>query len=503
MGRLVGRDELRRSAHAMHQALLGVLSRMAGGDEAYALAQWMASYLVANPCGIYRCDALEEALLPKAVNTLDELRSAVVARDGVLHLLSEPYRHGGHTRVVRHLIAHARGLHEVLLTREVPSADAHQWLGVEPSRVRILSGLVGRRAQALALAIEIAAYHEVILYLHPDDVVGGVAVRLARKLNPGIRVGFFNHADHAFSVGVGSADCVFEISTYGWQLRKARGIEDRASFVGIPIAVSNPPAAVKSNCAGSRSILLAGTAYKFKPVGDRALLEALDRLLATNHDLSVDLVGPSGDEPWWEGLLVQHGDRMRFHGLLHHERYRALLDAAALYIDSYPKTGGTAFPEALLSGARVIGLYGGTWGFSLADALRVRDVAEFITRCQAILCDAPSVVNQMEDVRQHCETFHAPTAVWLRISEGLRGNVFHALPKSLFEMPMPPILAEDEWLGAGRLQMSLPDRNSPYAKVVHRALWRACAVVFGRLHPGTLRWAATWLARYAARSVRS
>lgn len=491
--------KLRESAYAVHRALLGILSELPVGEHAHALAQWMASFLVGNPCGIYRCDDLEEALLP-AAQDWPSLRSRVVHKVGTLHLLSEPYRHGGHTRVVRHLLAHASGDHNVLLTRSEQSAEAHAWLGVDATRVRSMKGHADCDDRTRALAVEIAAYSEVMLYLHPDDVVGGVAVRLARELNPNMRVGFFNHADHAFSVGIGSADCVFEISTYGWQLRRARGIEGCASFVGIPIAVSRPALESKVADEGRASVFLAGTAYKFKPLGDPTLLDALAKLMSSNPGLSVDFAGPGGDEPWWKGLRARFGDRLRFHGLLGHDRYKALLDASAIYVDSYPKTGGTAFPEALMAGARIVGLFGGTWGFSVADALRTQGTDAFVERCEAILrCDA-SVLNQMEHIRQACEVFHAPAAVWGRISDGLRNRTRLLPPDALAIMPMPPILAEQEWLSNNALLMRLPDRASANAKAVHRSLWRAHAEVFGPLHPGTLRWALTWLSRYALKS---
>lgn len=490
------------SAHAVQRVLTGLLVRTPVSEQAHALAQWLASFLVGNSCGIYRCDELEEALLPTDPQRLRALQSRIESRPSVfLHLLSEPYQHGGHTRVARHLMAHAHGMHEVLLTRRSQSPDAHLWLGVDASRVRWLPNPTECSARVEALAVEIAAHAQVVLYLHPDDVVGGAAVRLARKLNPHMRVGFFNHADHAFSVGIGSADCVFEISTYGWQLRQIRGIEGLSSFVGIPIEVPRAEVKGKGSHASPPKVLLAGTAYKFKPVGDQALLESLALLLSSTPGLTIDLVGPDGSEPWWNALHVRFRDRMRFHGLLAHDAYKALLDSATLYVDSYPKTGGTAFPEALLSGAKVVGLFGGTWGFSVADVLRAHGSQAFVARCEAIFREDSSVLQEMEWVRRDCASFHAPYAVWQRVCEGLCEGATHPPPEALASMPKPPILAEDEWLAHGRLSMRLPDRDSPHAKWVHGVLWKAHSEIFGPLHPGSLRWAATWVARYALRSA--
>lgn len=491
---------VRQSAQAVYRVLLKSLARVESASEAHALAQWVASFLVGNSCGVYRSDELEELMLSACAFDRHVLREQVTKKLGVLHVLSEPYPHGGHTRVVRHLLAHADGIHHILLTRPIQAPQAHQWLGVAPDCVHQYADSVSMVERVAKLAVDIAGHAEVMLYLHPEDVVGGAAVRLARSLNPDIRIGFFDHADHAFSVGIGSADCVFEISTYGWQLRIARGAEACASFVGIPIQASLLPTLSAGEEAERPRALLAGTAYKFKPVGDRMLFDALDALLSSNLCLTVDCVGPDGTEPWWQPLRTKFDDRIRFHGLIAHDRYKALLDSAALFVDSFPKTGGTAFPEALLAGGRVIGLYGGTWGFSVADALRVDGVAGFVEGCAAILRQDPQTLARMQSIRKECAAYHAPVAVWRRITEGLRAQALHPPPAALAAMPAPPILAEEEWLANGELTMRLPDRNSPHARALHRILWRAHVDVFGALHPGSLRWAVTWWSRYALRS---
>lgn len=501
--RMIGRTGavgLRQSARKVHGILLEDLACVGSSERAHVLAQWMASFLLANSCGIYRCDELEELLLSHCGLDLGRLRAQVSASTGVLHVLSEAYSHGGHTRVARHFLAQADGPQCVLLTRPSHNSQVHQWLGVDSDCVRQHLGELSSAERISVLAVDIAGHSEVILYLHPEDVIGGAAVRLAKRLNPALRIGFFDHADHAFSVGIGAANCVFEISTYGWQLRHARDVGARASFVGIPIQASLPAGGRGAADGAEPKALLVGTPYKFRPVGDRKLFYALDALLAANPKLSVDCVGPEGFEAWWQPLRAKFEGRIRFHGFLAHDRYMTLLDSAALYVDSYPKTGGTAFPEALLAGGGVTGLFGGTWGFSVADVLRVDGVAAFVDRCSAILRRDPQVLALMRSTRQDCATYHSPTAVWARIVDGLRSGVLHAPPPALANMPEPPILAEREWETHGKLVMRLPDRRSPQARWIHRVLWRMHVQAFGALHPGSMRWAFTWLWRYAWRS---
>lgn len=499
MTRVLPRSEPAQALRVFLNDWILSVKHLGASEQGYALAEWVANTLVENASGIYRCDELELALLPTDSAFLAPSVGRV--RGSTLHVLSEPYPHGGHTRVVKHLLAHAGGGQDVLLTRSPIHPEAHAWLGTSPDRVFGVD-TDGCSSRVRALAAEMAAYSEVHLYLHPGDIVGAVAVRLARLWRPDMRVGFFNHADHAFSVGIGAADCVFEISTYGWQLRQARGCEGRAAFVGIPI--EPPMVEVTDDAAlpvGPIKAMSAGTGYKFKPVGSASLPALVDRLLSIESRLGLDLIGPSASEPWWRSVIAHHGDRVRFHGMVPHAAYLRMLRRSAFFIDSYPKTGGTAFPEALLAGGHVVGLMGGTWGFSLADVLRVPDEAAFIARCQALLHGDSDTLQQQADIRATCATFHAPGAVWQRIQVALHDGVMASPCESLTRLGNPPILAEEEWRANGRVRLRLPYRRGHYASAVHRAIAQSHSRVFGRWCLASLRWWITWFVRYGWRSA--
>ena len=492
--------DLGRVAGRLLDVLLSELELLGATEEGFALARWITSFLVDNTCGVYRCDTIEELL----VSHMDaSLGSAInnPSRGEAIHVLTEPYPHGGHTRVARHLLAQTHGTHDVLLTRLTANQNAHAWLGVRQEQVRSSRELCSR-ARVQALAAEISAYPMAYLYLHPDDIDGAVAVRLAQRIRPDLRVGFFNHADHAFSVAIGAADCVFEISTYGWQLRNARGCEDKSTFVGIPIEPfqAHQPQDI-ALVADRPRMITAGAAYKYKPVGTASLPHALDCLLDAVPELQIDLAGPSPVDAWWKPLIAKHGGRLHFRGLIPHAEYLQLLQRSNCFIDSHPKTGGTALPEALLAGASVVGLLGGTWGFSLADALRVSDDAAFVARCHGLLNGDDTVAAQQARVRSACAEFHAPASVWQRMRLAMRDGMISEPHEELNSLGAPPILAENEWLAHGQIQLRLPDRSAKRAGAVHSAVARAHSRAFGAIHPGSIRLALTWLVRHAFRST--
>src|SRR5690349_18600535 len=87
------------------------------GDNEFALllAQWLARFLTSNFCGIYHFKHVEESLAQR-FSMLDIARLDPIG--GCAHVASEVYAYGGHTRLIRNLLAaESRSARRVLLTR--------------------------------------------------------------------------------------------------------------------------------------------------------------------------------------------------------------------------------------------------------------------------------------------------------------------------------------------------------------------------------------------------
>ena len=265
----------------------------------YALSTWIASYLWANTLAIYRNDLLEEHVLrcidsniPNSSHRCAEYR---------LHVISEAYSSGGHTRLLSLLLQNSATLDQVLLTRSNAVDETAFFLGIDKSRImKVFEDDLA--SEIIEIARTIARFNEVILYIHPNDVKCATAVRLAKAMHPQLKVGLLNYADHSFSVGIGACDFIFEISTYGWRLREARKISDKASFVGIPIRSIELTPTSGPECYA----LTAGPDGKYKPSSGFSFADMVEALLTRMPDLRFRFIG-SGEAPFWRDLKTNFG----------------------------------------------------------------------------------------------------------------------------------------------------------------------------------------------------
>jgi hypothetical protein len=90
-----------------------------------------------------------------------------------------------------------------------------------------------------------------------------------------------------------------------------------------------------------------------------------------------------------------------------HEKYVQYLRNATAYIDSFPMTGGTAFPEILSLGVPCFGLLTGAHGYTPGDRVKsisASDLSEellhFLNTKQRSGINLDNIINQVYEVHQ-------------------------------------------------------------------------------------------------------
>ncbi len=397
------------------------LSESQNVESAFALGGWLATLLWKNHSQIYRLDELETTLLEMVPPPLASTPGPRESVEAEVHLATEIFRSGGHSPLMAHLIRHADRPVKVLLTRMQDTDTAAQVLGVSPHQVQSAGHLTDSVTRLHELVRQLVANNRVIASLHPNDVLGAVALRMAKRLRSDLQIGFVNHADHVYSAGIGAADTVFEISTYGWSLREVRQTESCASFMGIPI---KPHASNQRNALdqGGPSFLSGGSPYKFRPLPGMSLPPVLSNLLASHPDSTLTVLGPKGRDWWWWPLRIQRGGRVRIQPAVPKEQYQQLLNSCTIYIDSHPIPGGTALPEALMAGCDVAGIQGVVWGYSPADELLSPDPQGFLDACKRLLQQDATALTRQEGTRTRCRQLHDPAAVRHRLEAAFSGQ---------------------------------------------------------------------------------
>ncbi len=351
-------------AHKLRKYIFSILE--SNVDMALKWAQFYGWFLSENYIGIYTDEEMELAIVEKVLPLLQTGYPKATKR--IIHLATELYPWGGHTRAIEKFLNEQFG-DALALQKAIPPRVRD----VLPTEVAVFDRLNGHDS---IMTIEniltiCSSYDVIVLHIHPNDILSAVAsVILARA---GRRVYFYNHADHRFSFGFASAERIFEISKYGWLCGQARGVSDKQTFVGIPIVLNewitpqSPP--------DKKKILIAGSSEnKFLPFKEYNISLFLNDLVhLCGPNVAIHIAGLRGSEFFFKDLNDPARGRITFHGLMGYRDYMDLLLSSTLYIDSLPETNGTGFAEAVLAGVPAFGIDLAS-GYSYSDVLRVRTI---------------------------------------------------------------------------------------------------------------------------------
>jgi len=277
----------------------------------------------------------------------------------VLHVLTETYHIGGHTRLARRWIDLDAGrCHSIFLTGAMQGVT--DWLAEAAHRTGGATSICGGSESAIerARVLRAAAADAdlVVVHAHPFDTVPALAFAEPEGRPP---VVFMNHADHAFWLGAGVADGVADFRPSGARLTQdGRGIAaERCHFLPLPMARELP--AVNRSAARERLRLRSqgpvlatvGAAYKYGAVLDPAFTDLVPGALRTSPDAVLIAVGPEMDERWAAASAACGG---RVFAVGFNPDARTLLEAADVYLDAWPCASGTAMLEAGLNGVPIV-----------------------------------------------------------------------------------------------------------------------------------------------------
>jgi hypothetical protein len=275
-------------------------------------------------------------------------------RPRMMHVASEIYQVGGHSRVLAKWIDRdLASNHCVILTRQpgelspLLAATCHQ-RGVKIIRLPRSTSKLGRAATVRHLAKQA---DRVVLHHHPDDAIPILA--FANKGGP--PVAYFNHAHFWFSLGGAVADIT--VNTMPFFLR----LTERFRF---PRAT-----ALLSGVSGNREyipydkdqakrdlgldpdipvLLTIGTEYYFRPGYGYDFFATFQKVLATCGTLQVLVVGVSSQANFVPQTVVRD-KRVRFFGPVPDPV--PYYHAADVCLESFPMSSLGAFMEAVVYGA--------------------------------------------------------------------------------------------------------------------------------------------------------
>ncbi|MFO1150489.1 MAG: glycosyltransferase [Alsobacter sp.] len=345
------------------------------GEEAAVLVQMAAARAWYRHPGCFY-SARAEALLAEIARGLSpppRRADGAGSRDAVLHVLTQAYPVGGHTRVVTRWIQADPGRrHIVALTQQaaepVPeavrnsSAELHVLDRKDAGLFKIVARLQSLIEQADA----------VILHQHPFDVVPILALAAIAE-RPA--VGLFNHADHVFWLGSSVTDLLIGFRDSGSRLAVARRgfTPDRVARLPLPLPEAKPlPDGQRAEARArlglsdrDEALLSVASGYKFSPLPGSDFCALHWPLLEQRQGLRLLVVGPSPEAPYWAEWNRRSGGRIRALGI--HPDLAPFFAASDVYVDSAPFGSLTSLLEAAVMGLPVL-----SWrSREMADAAEV------------------------------------------------------------------------------------------------------------------------------------
>jgi glycosyltransferase involved in cell wall biosynthesis len=285
----------------------------------------------------------------------------------VLHVASEVYAVGGHTRMIWRWIDRDRAhRHSLLVTGQHGDVPAGLLTAVRDAGGEAIGLTPGApvmdRAQALRDAA--AGADVVVVHAHPMDPLPALALADAPGRPP---VVYFNHADHVFWLGASIADVVHCVRPVGAEMAGARGIAaERCLVTSAPVsgADGNGTAAAAERERERPGVLAqlgwppdsvvlfsAGSLDKYRGPAGLTLLDLVDPVLRGQPRARLLVAGAVADDTW-SRARARHAGRVAAVGPL--PTLAPLFASADVYLESRPLGGPGVSSEAAAHGLPVL-----------------------------------------------------------------------------------------------------------------------------------------------------
>jgi hypothetical protein len=440
-------------------------------DNILAWGEVYGRLLYTNHAGIYRDDEFEKLLVETYVRQLGTPTPTEIGV-GELHVITDPFSTGGHTRLMERIIA-SRSDGDVLITRPVATLEERLWVN---SKVQVWHN--ADQFNMCELIRIISKYKIVYLHITPNDLLASVAVAVAKKVSRA-RVIFVNHADHVFSFGFYAADIVAEVSTYGLLVSEyKRNVS--SSFLGIPVdmgllAEITP---VRKFLPGKRfEIMSVGSRLKYRPSQNHSFPKVAMLTLKNVPTARIVVIGPSVLlDWWWWSTLLRYPQRLKVLPPMPYQLYLERIAEAQLYIDSTPMTGGTTVPEIRSRGVPVTGLTSASSGYSPLDATRFADITDLVLGIREyVWTGAGSILdkNNNKDTLDKTISVHGKASFEQRLNNIVIG--LSNTPPTVVLSPKSVHYYRDQWRQRGVINF---DHKSVFFLLKYRQTKRAPSIPF-------------------------
>jgi hypothetical protein len=342
----------------------------AKGDFASAAAQLQiaANHAVMWHPGMFACSPLEDAIRSLGRAALPSRRRDRPARVDptgmeVLHIASRVASIGGGSRMIRRWIGRdGANRHSLLVTRQIDPVPDEIRAAVQGSGGRVLRPNLapgGILSWARRVQTAIAGADLVVFHVDNFDIVPFLALAAMDDAPP---ITLVNHSDHVLWVGQSFVDIVISSRHSGYDGCIERRGFDVEQCALLPLCLEPIGRTTTRDEARRRLglpadvVVLASVArsVKYRSLDGVNFARNIAPVLRDNPNVHLLVVGPGGSVDWSDEDL---GIRGRLHLYPETSATDVFLDAADIYVDSFPFPSITSMLEAGLHELPLVTLY--------------------------------------------------------------------------------------------------------------------------------------------------
>ena len=313
-----------------------------------------------NHPGFYVSPEVEKILLMCSENltkTKYNLKEKGNEKRRVLHVISEGYSIGGHTRLVKSWIkSDSDSIHSLITTWQIGSTPA--WLIEEVERsggwtysLEAVSEMYVDRAEKLReLAYEWADV--IVLHTHMYDPIPIMAF----GIDGGPPIVYMNHADHCFWLGASIADLVVDLRPCAQQLTLERRSAAASYILPLPLQAKKEfnKAEVRKKFGIKEDetiIFTIASHYKFRSINSNCYINIIKQIVDKVDNCRVYIIGPV-DKGKWHEINVSTGGKIKALGTLTEiEEYYEIAD---IYLDCFMIASMTSLFDAATYGLSIM-----------------------------------------------------------------------------------------------------------------------------------------------------
>jgi hypothetical protein len=275
----------------------------------------------------------------------------------VLHVLSEGYSTGGHTRLAKNWIkSDTDSTHSLVATWQLRSTPG--WLineiensgGWVVSLETVSDKLCERAAKLRKLAYEWADV--VVLHMHMMDPIPVMAF----GVEGGPPVIYMNHGDHLFWLGASIADLVADLRPSGQKLTLTRRSCNNSCILPIPLepkkVYNKKEIRERYNIDENELVILTiASNYKFRSINNHNYIEIVKNIVNEVDNCKVYIIGP-GDIGKWHEVNIETGGKIKALGVV--TEIDEFYQMADIYLDCFMMGSMTSLLDASKYGLSIV-----------------------------------------------------------------------------------------------------------------------------------------------------